>query len=80
MTVIKKKGVGIQTSFTVRRISFGVGVEKTFPIHSPTVQDIAIKRHGKVRKSKLYYLRHKSGKQGRIEEADTNRQSESKAV
>jgi len=68
--VIRKKGSGIQVSFTVRRISFGEGVEKTFPIHSTTVQSITVTRHGKTRRAKLYYLRHKSGKEGRIESAD----------
>lgn len=78
-TVISKKGSGIQTSFTVRRISFGEGVEKAFPVHSPTVQGITVTRHGKVRRAKLYYLRHKSGKEGRIESAvATRKQSEAK--
>ncbi len=70
-TVILKKGSGIQASFTVRRISFGEGVEKTFPLHSPVLQDVKVTRKGKVRRSKLYYLREKTGKQGRIEEADS---------
>lgn len=68
--VIRRKGSGVQLSFTVRRISFGEGVEKTFPIYSPTVQQITVTRPGKVRRAKLYYLRQKRGKQGRIEEAD----------
>lgn len=65
--VIKKKGSGVQASFTVRRVTFGEGVEKTFPVHSPTMQSVTVTRQGKVRKSKLYYLRNKSGKEGRIE-------------
>ena len=65
--VIKKKGSGVQASFTVRRVTFGEGVEKTFPVHSPTMQSVTVTRQGKVRKSKLYYLRKKSGKEGRIE-------------
>ena len=68
--VIMRKGSGIAKSFTVRRISFGEGVEKTFPLHSPTVQSVTVTRRGKVRRAKLYYLRKKTGKQSRIEEAD----------
>ncbi len=71
--VIKKKGASVQTSFTVRRISFGEGVEKTFPVHSPTVQSVTVTRQGKVKRAKLYYLRHKSGKEGRIESVVTSR-------
>ena len=67
-TVIKKQGSGIRESFTVRRISFGEGVERNFPLHSPTVQKIEVVRAGKVRRSKLYYLRQSTGKKGRIEE------------
>ncbi len=66
--VIKKQGSGIRESFTVRRISFGEGVERNFPLHSPTVQKIEVIRSGKVRRSKLYYLRKSTGKKGRIEE------------
>ncbi len=67
--VIKKQGSGIRESFTVRRISFGEGVERNFPVHSPTVQKIELVRSGKVRRAKLYYLRKQTGKKGRIEEA-----------
>lgn len=66
--VIKKQGTGIRENFTVRRISFGEGVERNFPTHSPTVQKIELVRTGKVRRSKLYYLRNQLGKKGRIEE------------
>src|SRR3989338_1484257 len=66
--VIKKQGSGIRESFTVRRVSFGEGVERNFPLHSPTVQKIEVVRGGKVRRSKLYYLRKSTGKKGRIEE------------
>ena len=66
--VIKKQGTGIRQSFTVRRISFGEGVERNFPVHSPTVQKIEVVRTGKVRRAKLYYLRKQTGKKGRIEE------------
>ncbi|MCG3176510.1 MAG: 50S ribosomal protein L19 [Candidatus Omnitrophica bacterium] len=65
---ILRAGSGIRENFTVRRISFGEGVERNFPVHSPTVQKIEVVRTGKVRRSKLYYLRKQSGKKGRIEE------------
>lgn len=74
--VIKKQGSGIRESFTVRRISFGEGVEKNFPVHSPTVQKIEVIRGGKVRRAKLYYLRKQTGKQSRIEE-ERNKATES---
>ncbi len=66
--VIRKRGHGIAATFTVRKISFGVGVERTFPLHSPRIQGIKVLRSGKVRRSKLYYLRDLSGKAARIEE------------
>ena len=66
--VIKKQGTGIRESFTVRRVSFGEGVERNFPVHSSTVQKIEVVRTGKVRRAKLYYLRKQTGKKGRIEE------------
>ncbi|MBI4432442.1 MAG: 50S ribosomal protein L19 [Candidatus Omnitrophica bacterium] len=67
-TVISRQGSGLRESFTVRRISFGEGVERAFPIHSPTVQKIELVRTGKIRRAKLYYLRKSTGKRGRIEE------------
>ena len=67
-TVIRKSGSGIRQNFTVRRISFGVGVERNFPTHSPTVQKIEVVRKGKVRRARLYYLRKQTGKRARIEE------------
>jgi large subunit ribosomal protein L19 len=67
-TVISKKGGGIKESFTVRRISYGVGVERVLPIHSPKIADIEIVRKGKVRRAKLYYLRDRVGKAARIRE------------
>ena len=78
-TVIAKAGSGIQTKFTLRRISFGEGVEKSFPVHSPTVQSITVTRQGKVRRAKLYYLRKQSGKKGRIEEERRKREEETAA-
>ncbi len=76
-TVIRKSGAGIRASFTVRRISFGEGVERNFPTHSPTVQKIEVVRKGKVRRAKLYYLRKTTGKKNRIEE---NRREESQSA
>lgn len=66
--VIAKKHGGISETFTVRRISFGVGVEKTFPIHSPKVADIQVVRRGRVRRAKLYYLRARTGKAAKVKE------------
>ena len=66
--MIKKQGTGIRESFTVRRVSFGEGVERNFPVHSPTVQKIEVVRIGKVRRAKLFYLRKQTGKKGKIEE------------
>ena len=66
--VIARKHGGISETFTVRRISFGVGVEKTFPIHSPKVADIQVIRYGKVRRAKLYYLRARTGKAAKVKE------------
>ena len=67
-TIIAKHGGGISETFTVRRVSFGVGVEKTFPIHSPKVADIQVVRRGKVRRAKLYYLRARTGKAAKVKE------------
>lgn len=66
--VVGRKGGGIRESFTVRRISHGVGVERTFPLHSPRVEKIEILRKGRVRRAKLYYLREKIGRETRIRE------------
>jgi len=66
--VVKIKGGGIRETFTVRRVAYGVGVERTFPLHSPRIDKIVIKRHGKVRRAKLYYLRKLTGKAARIKE------------
>jgi large subunit ribosomal protein L19 len=66
--VIARKGAGIGETFTVRKISFGTGVERTFPLHSPTIDKIEIERKGHVRRAKLYYLRGLRGKAARIRE------------
>ena len=67
-TVIAKHGGGISETFTVRRISYGVGVEKTFPVHSPNVVKVDIIRSGKVRRAKLYYIRKRVGKASKVKE------------
>ncbi len=67
-TVIAKHGGGISETFTVRRISYGCGVEKTFPLHSPHVAGIKVVRVGKVRRAKLYYLRDRVGKASKVKE------------
>lgn len=67
-TVIGKHGGGISETFTVRRVSYGVGVEKTFPIHSPNVEKVEIVRVGKIRRAKLYYLRGRFGKASKVKE------------
>lgn len=66
--VIKMQGGGIRETFTVRRISYGIGVERTFPLHSPRIGSIEVVRHGKVRRAKLYYLRDRAGKAAKITE------------
>lgn len=67
-TVIARKNGGIRETFTVRRISYGVGVERTFPLHSPKIDRIEVVKRGKVRRAKLYYLRERSGKAAKIKE------------
>jgi large subunit ribosomal protein L19 len=66
--VIKVQGGGISANFTVRRVTYGVGVERTFPVRSPLVEKVEVVRHGKVRRAKLYYLRGLSAKKARIKE------------
>lgn len=66
--VIKRKGGGINETFTVRRMSYGVGVERVFPVHSPRIDTIQVVRRGKVARAKLYYLRERTGKAARIKE------------
>ncbi len=67
-TVIAKRNGSIRETFTVRRVSYGIGVERTFPIHSPRVDHVEVIRHGKVRRAKLYYLRDRQGKAAKIKE------------
>ena len=67
-TVLKRQGGGVRETFTVRRISYGVGVERTFPLHSPRIEKLVVTRRGKVRRSKLYYLRERQGKSARVKE------------
>lgn len=67
-TLIKKKGGGISETFTVRRVSYNVGVERTFPVHSPKIEKIEVTRKGKVRRAKLYYLRDRVGKKSKVKE------------
>jgi large subunit ribosomal protein L19 len=71
--VIGRRGGGVRESFTVRKISYSVGVERVFPVHSPNIDRIEVVRHGRVRRAKLYYLRNLKGKAARLEE-EYNRQ------
>ena len=70
--VIARRGGGARETFTVRKISQGVGVERTFPVHSPVLEKIEVERHGQVRRAKLYYLRDRRGKAARIAEKRDN--------
>lgn len=74
--VIQRKGTGLTETFTVRKISFGVGVERIFPIHSPRIEKIQVMRQGKVRRAKLYYLRDLAGKAARIAEVQRKQAEE----
>ena len=67
-TVISKKGGGVSETFTVRKISYGVGVEKIFPVHSPNIAKVELVRKGKVRRAKLYYIRSRVGKSSKVKE------------
>src|SRR5881409_2855636 len=66
--VIRRQGGGLQETFTIRKVSFGVGVERTFPVHSPSIGKLEVVTRGKVRRAKLYYLRELRGKKARIRE------------
>lgn len=70
---IARSGAGIHESFTMRKISYGEGVERVFPLYSPLVEEIEVKRRGRVRRAKLYYLRERRGKSARIAERTTGR-------
>ena len=70
--VIRRQGSGLQETFTVRKISFGVGVERTFPVHTPTIAKIEVESYGDVRRAKLYYLRELRGKAAKIKELRVN--------
>ena len=67
--VIAKRGSGVSETFTVRRLSYGVGIERVFPLHSPNVVDVKVIRYGKVRRAKLYYLRDRVGKAAKVKES-----------
>jgi len=69
--VLKRQGTGLQETYTVRKLSYGVGVERTFPLHAPTVQKIEVVRRGDVRRAKLYYLRDRVGKAAKVMEKRT---------
>lgn len=69
--VIRRQGSGVRETFTARKVSFGVGVERTFPVHSPVIDKIEVTRRGDVRRAKLYYLRSRRGKAARIKEKRT---------
>lgn len=71
--VIKRQGGGIQERFTVRKLSGGIGVEKTFPIHSPMIEKIEVVRAGKVRRARLFYIRDRVGKRSKVKERITRR-------
>jgi large subunit ribosomal protein L19 len=67
-TVLKRQGGSVRETFTVRRISYGVGVERTFPVHSPRVEKLEVVRSGKVRRARLFYLRERTGKSAKVKE------------
>lgn len=78
--VIAKRNGSIRESFTVRRISYGIGVERTFPLHSPRIDRVEVVRHGKVRRAKLYYLRERTGKSARVREDRSYRTAKAEKV
>jgi len=67
-TIISKKHGGVSETFTVRKVAFGIGVERTFPVHSPNIEKVEVVRYGKVRRAKLYYLRDRVGKAAKVKE------------
>lgn len=70
--VIRRQGEGVRETFTVRKVSFGVGVERTFPLHAPTIDSIEVITRGRVRRAKLYYLRDRHGKSAKVREKRDN--------
>ena len=74
--VIRRRGGGLRETFTARKVSFGVGVERTFPLHSPTISKVELIARGRVRRAKLYYLRERRGKKARIRERREGAQAE----
>ncbi len=78
--VLARKGKKISETFTVRKISYGVGVERVFPVHSPSLAKIDVVRKGKVRRAKLYYLRDKKGKQAKVAEREFSRTAKSRVA
>lgn len=72
-SVLKRQGEGIKETFTVRRISYGVGVERTFPVHSPKIEKVEVVREGQVRRARLFYLRDRTGKASKVKEKKFNR-------
>ncbi len=78
--VIARKGKKVSETFTVRKISYGVGVERIFPVNSPTIAKIEVVRKGKVRRAKLYYLRDKKGKQAKVAEREFSRMGKNKTT
>lgn len=74
--VIARRGSGIKETIMVRKVSYGIGVERIFPLHSPVIEKIEVVRRGDVRRAKLYYLRHKKGKAAKVKEKDIFRKSE----
>ncbi|HHT40283.1 MAG TPA: 50S ribosomal protein L19 [Actinomyces sp.] len=70
--VIRRQGEGVRETFTVRKVSFGVGVERTFPLHAPTIDSIEVVTRGRVRRAKLYYLRDRHGKSAKVREKRDN--------
>ena len=79
-TIIKKQGGGANETFTVRRVAYGVGVEKTFLVNSPKVEKVEIVRHGKVRRAKLYYLRDRVGKATKVREKITSKEANNESA
>ena len=75
--VIRRQGGGVRETFTVRKVSFGVGVERTFPVHSPNLSEVEVYKRGDVRRAKLYYLRDLRGKKAKIKERRENRETTS---